>query len=308
MSVAKRFQLSQGQRHELHVIEIDHVGFPPNGQHAGRRERSIPEAKDAVLAEPQRADRYPRVMTPEDPREWDAAAYDRLPIPMTGWGEVVLGWLELQGDERVLDAGCGTGRVTSILRDRLPRGWVIALDGSTAMVERARERLGDDRVEYMVADLQAPLPIEPVVDAILSTATFHWILDHDALFRGLATVLRPGGQLAAQCGGTGNIASIERALREMGEDFEGRKYFATAGATRERLEAAGFVNVECWLSDEPSAVPPEELELYLETICLGDHVARMVAEARRAFVHEVAARLPEPVIDYVRLNIRARRA
>src|SRR5207344_1602631 len=107
------------------------------------------------------------------PREWDAAAYDRLPIPMTAWGETVLGWLDLSGEERVLDAGCGKGQVTAKLRDRLPRGSVVALDGSSSMIERARERLGDDRVEYVVADLSRPLPIDPPVDAILSTATFH---------------------------------------------------------------------------------------------------------------------------------------
>ncbi|HEY6567229.1 MAG TPA: methyltransferase domain-containing protein [Actinomycetota bacterium] len=248
-------------------------------------------------------------MTTEGPREWDADAYDRLPIPMTAWGAAVLEWLDLRGDERVLDAGCGTGQVTSMLRDRLPHGWVIALDGSVAMIERARERLGGDRVGYVVADLASPssLPIEPIVDAVLSTATFHWILDHDALFRGLAAVVRPGGQLAAQCGGEGNIASIESALAEMGEDLRGRKHFATPSATQERLVAAGFVDVECWLSDEPTELPASDLEPYLETICLGDHVAGMDPAARRAFVRQVAARMPGPVIDYVRLNIRARR-
>ncbi len=248
-------------------------------------------------------------MTIEGPREWDADAYDRLPIPMTAWGAVVLEWLDLQGDERVLDAGCGTGQVTSLLRDRLPHGRVIALDGSAAMIERARERLGDDRMQYVVADLASPAPlaIEPVVDAVLSTATFHWILDHDALFRRLAAVLRPGGQLAAQCGGEGNIASIERALAEMGEDFRGRKHFATPSATQARLMAAGFVDVECWRSDEPTELSADDLEPYLETICLGDHVAGMDPAARRAFVHRVADRMPGSVIDYVRLNIRARR-
>ena len=54
-------------------------------------------------------------------RDWNAAAYDRLPIPMTRWGETVLGWLALEGDERVLDAGCGTGQVTAALLERLPR-------------------------------------------------------------------------------------------------------------------------------------------------------------------------------------------
>lgn len=240
-------------------------------------------------------------------RDWNAAAYDRLPIPMTRWGETVLGWLALEGDERVLDAGCGTGQVTAALLERLPRGEVVALDGSASMIDRARERLGEDRVAYVVADLQLPLPIEEPVDAVLSTATFHWVLDHDALFRNLADVMRPGAQLAAQCGGDGNIASVEAALRDMGEGFVGYKRFAGPDETRTRLEVAGFVDVQTWLHEEPSPVPEEDLEPYLEAICLGEHVEGMVEDERRRFVHEVATRMPAPVIDYVRLNIRARR-
>jgi trans-aconitate 2-methyltransferase len=219
----------------------------------------------------------------------------------------VLGLLHLAGDERVLDAGCGTGRVTAMLRDRLPHGEVVALDGSVSMIDHARERLGDDRVTYVVANLRQPLPIDEPVDAVLSTATFHWILDHDALFRNLATVMRPGAQLAAQCGGEGNIASIEAALRDMGEGFAGRKHYAGPDETRVRLQATGFVDIESWLHDEPTPLAASELEPYLEAICLGDHVVGMGGTERSRFVREVARRLPEPVIDYVRLNITARR-
>jgi trans-aconitate 2-methyltransferase len=226
---------------------------------------------------------------------------------MTRWGETVVGWLDLMGGERVLDAGCGTGQVTATLRDRLPHGHVIALDGSPSMIERARSRLGEDRIEYLVADLRRPLPIDGSVDAILSTATFHWIPDHDAMFANLAAVLTPGGQLAAQCGGAGNVASIEAALRDMGADL-GDKHFATPEATAARMRAAGFVDVECWLHEEPTPLPEEDLEPYLEAICLGDRVEHMPDDVRVAFVHEVAQRMPEPTIDYVRLNIRARRA
>jgi trans-aconitate 2-methyltransferase len=244
------------------------------------------------------------------PREWDAVAYDRLGSPMTRWGETVVGWLELDGDERVLDAGCGTGRVTERLLERLPVGRVIALDGSTAMVDRAQARLAPfaERVEYVVADLSRALPIREPVDAILSTATFHWISDHDALFANLAMVLRAGGQLAAQCGGAGNTASIEAALRELGEDFEGRKHFATPEDTRTRLERAGFTEIETWLHDEPTDLEAEDLEPYLTTICLGDHMEAMTDGERRRLVRAVADRMPGPRIDYVRLNIRARRA
>src|SRR5687767_4911250 len=147
-------------------------------------------------------------------RDWDARTYDRVADPMTRWGSTVLDRLPLRGDEWVLDAGCGTGRVTEGLAERLPRGRVVALDGSASMVEAARERLArfGDRIEYVVADLGAPLPIVGRVDAVLSTATFHWVPDHDALFANLAAVLRAGGWLAAQCGGAGNIASIQRVL------------------------------------------------------------------------------------------------
>jgi trans-aconitate 2-methyltransferase len=241
------------------------------------------------------------------PRDWDAATYDRLAAPMTRWGRIVVDRLDLRGDERVLDAGCGTGKVTAMLRARLPRGEVVAIDGSASMVALARERLGEDRVEYLVADLQRGLPVEPPVDAVLSTATFHWIPDHEALFANLAAVMQPGAQLVAQCGGRGNIASVEAALRDMGESFAGRKQFAGPEDTRARLHAAGFTDIEAWLQDEPTPLDPRDLEPYLATIALGDHVEGMSEDARRRFVHEVAVRLPASAIDYVRLNITARR-
>jgi trans-aconitate 2-methyltransferase len=226
---------------------------------------------------------------------------------MTRWGREVVDRLDLRGDERVLDAGCGTGRVTAMLRGRLPSGEIVALDGSASMVALARDRLGSERIQYLVADLQRQLPVDPPVDAVLSTATFHWIPDHDALFANLAAVMQPGAQLEAQCGGRGNIASVEAALRDMGESFAGRKHFAGPEDTRRRLEAAGFIDIETWLQDEPTPLDREDLEPYLATVALGDHVEGMDQRERAAFAHEVAIRLPASAIDYVRLNITARR-
>jgi len=243
------------------------------------------------------------------PRDWDAGTYDRVADPMTRWGETVLERLPLAGDERVLDAGCGSGRVTERLAERLPEGQVVALDGSPAMVDAARQRLArfGDRVEYVVADLGRPLPIDPV-DAIRSTATFHWVPDHDALFHNLAAVLRSGGRLVAQCGGVGNIASIQRVLATLGDGWLGDVHFETPDATRRRLEAAGFVEIDCWLTDEPTTFEPgEPVEAYLRTVVLGSHLARMPPSEHDDFVRAVAAGLPEPRIDYVRLNITARR-
>ena len=250
---------------------------------------------------------------PRTPHDWDGASYDRVAHPMTRWGSNVLDRLPLRGDETVLDAGCGSGRVTEQLVDRLPEGRVIALDASPSMVEAARERLArfGERVRYAVADLGRPLPLDDAsVDAILSTATFHWVADHDALFEHLARVVRPGGRLVAQCGGAGNIRSVQDVLGDVGDGWRGPWTFATPDETRARLEAAGFTEIETWLNDELETFEPgAPFREYLRTVVLGAHLERLPDDAARdAFVDAVAERLPQSQIDYVRLNILATRA
>src|SRR4051812_26006408 len=181
------------------------------------------------------------------PRDWDAATYERVSAPLTAMGTDVLDRLVLRGNETVLDAGCGTGNVTRALRERLPSGRVIAVDAAPSMVEQARELLPAD-VEVRQADL-LDLEVAEPVDAVLSTATFHWIGDHERLFARLHGVLKPGGRLVAQCGGHGNVAAVKEAGMGVAADpryaehFTGWKTdwtFATAEETERRLRAAGF--------------------------------------------------------------------
>ncbi len=246
--------------------------------------------------------------------DWDARTYDRVADPQTRWGATVLDRLPLRGDERVLDAGCGSGRVTELLLERLPDGQVVALDGSAAMIDEARRRLATaetaGRVIFVTADLLDPLPIDPPVDAILSTATFHWITDHDSLFRNLAAVIRPGGRFVAQCGGAGNVATVLAAAEVVPGfvPFEDPWLFATPKETADRLAEAGFVEIETWLNPEPTPLAPgEELETFLATVVLREHLARLPAGDRGRYVHEVARRMPRPEIDYIRLNLVATR-
>ena len=238
--------------------------------------------------------------------EWDAATYDRIADPQERWAMPVLDRLALRGDERVLDAGCGTGRVTEHLVRRLPRGRVVALDGSAAMLDQARQRLGD-QVDYVHADLGRPLPLEQPVDAVFSTATFHWVPNHDALFAHLAAVLRPGGALVAQCGGEGNVAGPLAAAEALGVTSDHPHYFATPEDTARRLEANGFGDVWTWLQPETASfATQDDLESFLLAVVLRTHVDGMADGERRAFGRAVADRLPGGVVDYVRLNILAR--
>ncbi len=244
-------------------------------------------------------------------RDWDGSSYDRISATMEALGLEVLERLELQGDELVLDAGCGSGRITQALIERLPRGRVIAVDQSESMIDAARGRLGA-RAELSVCDL-LELHLEEPADAILSTATFHWIGDHPRLFERLHSALRPGGRLVAQCGGRGNIDVLRGKARRVCERDPYREYFkgwqppwnyAAPERTRERLLGAGFATARCWLEEAPRE--PEEPREFLGTIVLGPHVQRLPAEIREAFMDEVLAELGSPVVvDYIRLNIDA---
>lgn len=250
----------------------------------------------------------------EMPREWDAVRYDAQPLPHLDWGRRVHERLDPASDATVLDAGCGTGRDAQALLDRLPAGRVIAVDGSERMLARLRERLADrlDRVEVIRADLAEPhlsLPVEPV-DAVASVAAFHWIHDHATLFANLARVLRPGGRLVSDCGGEGNIAGVTAALREVsGPDESGRTWrFAGVAETERLLVAAGFGDVEVRLRPDPVRLEePAALHDYLRTVVLGAQLDRLPPSEHDDFVRAVADRLPEPVVDYVRLEISATR-
>jgi len=257
--------------------------------------------------------------------EWDAAEYEAVSAPQTSWGasflETFLERRGLRGDEAAVDAGCGTGRVTELLLKHLPNGTVLAVDASEAMVEAARRRFaGERRVRVERQDILR-LEVEEPVDVIFSTATFHWIRDHDLLFERLARVLKPGGRLVAQCGGTGNVArTLAVAEQVMGEDrfkdafvgWEGDWNFVDPEATKARLEAAGFEEIQTWLHEEPTEFGSvEDLTRFLKAVVLRQHLTALPEQEKGPFAAAVAGRLAEEgllVVDYVRLNMIATRS
>jgi len=245
-------------------------------------------------------------------RDWDASSYHRVSVPHEEWADSILERLPLDGEETVLDAGCGSGRVTAKLIERLPRGRVIAVDGSASMVEKVGDVLRPGIDRSLIADL-TELALDEPVDAVFSSAVFHWIAAHDLLFRRLHAVLQPGGRLAAQCGGAGNIERLRRIADEVAgsepfaphfEGFTTPWNYAGAEETETRLGEAGFADARCWL--QPWTVEPPEPAEFLRTVCLGAQVEQLPAELHDQFVDAVLAREPKPLaLDYVRLNIEA---
>jgi len=253
-------------------------------------------------------------------REWDATAYHRLSGPQVSWGKEVLSGLRLHGVELLMDAGCGTGRLTAELLQDLPRGRVVGVDLSQNMLVRARDHLSPQfasRVHFVAADLQN-LPFEHAFDGIFSTAAFHWVPDHLRLFRSLFCALRPGGWLRAQCGGGPNLARLRERMDALAVAPKYARFFAhfrnpwvynDADIAAGLLRQAGFVEVETSL--EPALTVLENAEKYSEfvrTVIVRRHLEEIPDPALRTeFVAELArqAALDDPPfsLDYWRLNL-----
>jgi trans-aconitate 2-methyltransferase len=234
--------------------------------------------------------------------EWDADAYETSSQPQQSWAEDVLGRLGDISAATVLDVGCGTGIVTEVLTARAGR--VLAIDASAAMVTAARARLGDRATVWQsdVLELEVPDP----VDVVVSTATLHWVGDHDRLWPRLARALKPGGRLEIQCGGQGNIARVREAIDAVApSELAGWSPWTFAGPpeTEARLRKAGFTDIRCWLKEEPTY--PEDVGTFVRTSILPAHLHRLPYEERKPFADAVIARV-EPPLDYVRLNVSAR--
>lgn len=259
---------------------------------------------------------------PQKSREWNAAEYHRLSAPQFSWGQRVLRELHLRGNEFILDAGCGTGKLTRTLLENLPNGRVVALDLSRNMVMHAqgilREEFGD-RIRFVAADLIV-LPFQGVFDGIFSTASFHWVLDHQVLFNSLFAALKPGGWLHAQCGGGPNLARLRERVRHLSRsapfapwlgEFQEPWFFSDDKGAAARLRAAGFENVEATLEESPVYVSSAaEFDRYLRTFILHRHLELLPSDAlRNDYVKELtddaANDNPPWTLDYWRLNLHA---
>jgi SAM-dependent methyltransferase len=132
-------------------------------------------------------------------------------------GQKVINRLRVNGDERTIDAGCGSGRLTGDLMERIPKGRLIAIDRSWNMLMTARANLRPAfGSRIMFAQVSLPdFPFAGWADLVFSTATFHWVKDHPALFAGIFRPLRSGGRLHAQCGGGPNLRRARELAKQV---------------------------------------------------------------------------------------------
>jgi trans-aconitate 2-methyltransferase len=280
--------------------------------------------------------------------DWDATRYHRLSDPQLAWGRRVLARLAPVDGERILDLGCGTGRLTQELLQMIGRGHVVGLDRSSAMLKEAVSRSAANppvaalhevpthsnpfvqhrdedarrgpRISFVQAD-GAALPFVDSLDAIFSTATLHWILDHDQAFASMYRALAPGGRVVAQCGGGPNLRSLLVRTHELMrqpryaihfDGFNDPWEFADILNTTARLERAGFTSIVVSLEEAPTTLPDRDTYAdFLSTVCIRHHIDRLPESERPDFVgalaDQAASDSPAFTLDYCRLNFSARK-
>jgi trans-aconitate methyltransferase len=166
---------------------------------------------------------------------WNPADYAAHSASQQVWARELIAKLNLRGDERILDVGCGDGKVTAELSLEVSRGAVVGIDSSPDMVRFARETFGSGKfpnLNFRVMDARE-LELDGRFDLVFSNATLHWVDNHPAFLRGAAACLRRGGRLVVSCGGKGNAQDVFNALRPELRLQRWRKYFR-------RLEAPYF--------------------------------------------------------------------
>ena len=237
-------------------------------------------------------------------KAWDGVAYDALPLPHEQWGIRTIEALNLKPNETLLDAGCGTGRDAQLALEKLLNGSLVCVDQSSTMLDQCRARFGQDlRVRILEGDLDQALPVEPEsVDAIMSVAALHWLTHHNNVWQHFYNALKPGGRIATDCGGFGNLAKTLAFVPQIDSNIKFPDwYYANISSTEELLKAAGFIDIEVSLRPHPTPLPDKEtLATYLRTLVFREWTDGQISK--------ISDLLTDNTLDYVRLEVRANKA
>jgi trans-aconitate 2-methyltransferase len=264
-------------------------------------------------------------MKKRDENGWDAETYDSVSTPQEDFALKLVQLRNWAGNEIVMDAGCGSGRVTKLLSNKITNGRIYAVDNDVNMVDRAKHNLAEFGNTLVINSnlLDLSLKIIPSkVDVIFSNAVLHWIPDHPKIFNIYFDLLNHNGQLLIQCGGYGNLRKAVSVFERVKDserfiqffrEWKDTWYFPKPSETEKILKEIGYSNVKVYLMEAPISFPDRNsYSAYLKTVILGPYLRYLKSEKDKAeyleyVLEEIEQNHPEMMwnLDYVRLNILA---
>jgi len=189
---------------------------------------------------------------------WNTTLYDGKHNFVTKYGEDLLGLLNAQAGERILDVGCGTGHLTAKIAES--GATVIGLDNSAEMLLKAQAAY--PHMTWVNASA-SNFSFDQPFDALYSNATLHWVSDAEGAVRCMAAALKTGGRLVIEFGGKHNVGIIANAVRQAiktqtEQDSQHGWFFPSIGEYAPLLEKHGFEINAAWLFDRPTKLEGED--------------------------------------------------
>lgn len=158
---------------------------------------------------------------------WDAEDYKRHSSTQHTWGKELISKLQLNGDERVLDIGCGDGKITAEIASLLPDGLIMGIDSSPEMIKLAEGNFPPDKftnLSFKIKDARK-LDFKNDFDVVFSNAALHWIIDHQPILKRIHRSLKSPGTILLQMGGKGNAAEILVIFDKLIKGNKWKQYF-----------------------------------------------------------------------------------
>ncbi len=146
--------------------------------------------------------------------QWNAQQYAQYSSAQYAWALELIEKLKRQGNETVLDIGCGDGKATAAIADRLPRGKVVGIDSSVEMINLAKQRYAGHtlpRLMFHQMDVRE-LSDKNRFDVVFSNAALHWIKNHPPILLRIQQAMKESSRLLFQMGGQGNAAQVVEIL------------------------------------------------------------------------------------------------
>ncbi|MBE9018318.1 SAM-dependent methyltransferase [Chroococcidiopsis sp. CCALA 051] len=148
---------------------------------------------------------------------WNPEDYAKNSDAQLKWAQELRETLDLQGNESILDVGCGDGKITADFAKTLPQSRAIGVDSSAEMIAYATRTYTTAQypnLTFACVDARS-LNFEREFDLCFSNAALHWVDNHQAFLRGANRALRSGGRLVISCGGKGGAADVLQVFSEV---------------------------------------------------------------------------------------------